>query len=359
MLVLCVLSACSAAPSQRPVSGQVSPDSATPDASTTSSANPLPSAPPLPAPVTLVVDTDAAPDDLVAIAFLVAAPSVEIAAITVTGSGEVRCEAGLRIVLGLLDRLSAPEIPVACGPETPTAGDHAFPPGFRENAERAAGLDLPDSTREPIGDAVTLLADAFAEDAAVRLLTLGPLTNVAIALDADPSLASRIDSIWIMGGAVDVPGNVAGSPDVVSDNTAAEWNVYVDPTALATVLAAGAPVRLVSLDGTNQVPVRSELASEVIAARGATPAFDVLAELFAKNDYMTGGDYYLWDALAAIFAVGHEPGSFADAHIEVDTADGTTSGATRRVDGAPNASYLTEVDPDAAEEILLGTLAGS
>lgn len=349
MLLLCVLSACAAPPST---------GSANPDASTTSSADPLPSAPPPPAPVTLVVDTDVAPDDLVAIAFLVAAPSVEIAAITVTGSGEVRCEAGLRIVLGLLDRLDAPEIPVACGPETPTAGDHAFPPGFRENAERAAGLDLPDSTREPVGDAVTLLADAFAEDAAVRLLTLGPLTNVAIAIDADPSLASRIDSIWIMGGAVDVSGNVAGSPGVVSDNTAAEWNVYVDPTALETVLAAGAPVRLVSLDGTNQVPVRSEFASEVIAARGASPAFDVLAELFAENDYMSGGEYYLWDPLAAIFAVGHEPGTFTDARLEVDTAEGPTSGATRRVDGAPNASYLTEVDPDAAEAILLGTLAG-
>ena len=337
VVVLCILAAC---------------------ATTTSSADALQSNPPPPAPVTLVVDTDVAPDDLVAIAFLVAAPSVEIAAITVTGSGEVRCESGLRIVVGLLDRLDAPEIPVACGPEAPTSGDHAFPPGFRENAERAAGLDLPDSTREPTGDAVTLLADAFAEDAGVRLLTLGPLTNVAIALDADPSLASRIDSIWIMGGAVDVPGNVAGSPDVVSENTAAEWNVYVDPSALATVLSAGAPVRLVSLDGTNQVPVRSEFASDVIARRGASPALDVLAELFAENDYMTGGEYYLWDPLAAIFAIGHEPGSFTDAQLEVDTTEGSTSGATRRVEGEPNARYLTEVDPDAAEAILLGTLAG-
>lgn len=358
MLVPSVLTACAAAPAQVPASAQASTDSATTDASTTSSVDPLPSAPAPPASVKLVVDTDAAPDDLVAIAFLVASPSVEIAAITVTGAGEVRCDPGLRIVLGLLDRLGAPDIPVACGPETPTAGDHAFPPGFRENAERAAGLELPESTREPAGDAVTLLADVFAEDAGIRLLALGPLTNVAIALEADPSLASRIDSIWIMGGAVDVPGNVAGSPNFESDNTAAEWNIYVDPAALATVLAAGAHVRLVSLDGTNQVPVRPEFASEVIAARGASPAVDVLAELFAENDYMTGGEYYLWDALAAIFAVGHEPGTFTDARLEVDTADGPTSGATRRVDGATNASYLTEVDPDAVEAILLGTLAG-
>jgi pyrimidine-specific ribonucleoside hydrolase len=308
--------------------------------------------------VSLVIDTDVAPDDLVAIAFLLATPSVDIAAITVTGTGEVRCEAGLRIVFGLLDRLDAPEIPVACGPETPTAGDHSFPPGFRENAERAAGLDLPDSAREPVGDAVTLLADTFAEASAIRLLTLGPLTNVAIAVDADSSLASRIDSVWIMGGAVDVPGNVAGSPGVDSDNTAAEWNIYADPAALATVMASGVPVHLVSLDGTDQVPVRPEFAAEVIERRAESPELGVLAELFDENPYMTGGEYFLWDPLAAIFAAGFEPGTFSRARIEVDVSEDSTSGATRRVEGEENAGYLTRVDADEAEVILLETLAG-
>ena len=101
-------------------------------------------------------------------------------------------------------------------------------------------------------------------------------------------------------------------------------------------------MRLISLDGTNQVPVRQESASRVIAARGASPALDILAELLAKNVHMTSGQYYLWDSLAAIFAIGHEPGSFTDARLEVETAEGPTSGATRRVDGAPNASYLTK-----------------
>lgn len=329
----------------------------TPRATMTMAPDPPP-APPLPAPVRLVIDTDVAPDDLVAIAFLLATPSVEIAAISVTGVGEVRCEAGLRILFGLLDRLGASQIPVACGPETPTAGDRAFPPGFRENAERAAGLDLPDSAREPVGDAVRLLVDSFDDAASTRLLTLGPLTNVALALEDDPSLATRIDSVWIMGGAVDVAGNVAGSPGVESDNTSAEWNVYVDPAALTAVLAAGVPVRLVSLDGTNQVPVRPEFADEVIALRQTSPAIGVLAELFVENPYMTGGEYFLWDPLAALFAAGFEPGSFSDARIEVDLSDGPTGGATVRVDGEPNASYLTRVDAEEAEAILLGTLAG-
>ena len=307
----------------------------------------------------MVVDTDVAPDDLVALAFLVASPSVTIEAITVTGAGEVHCEPGLDIVLGLLERLDAPEIPVACGAEVPIAGDHEFPSAFRENAERAAGLELPSPTREaaPV-DAVTLLLDSFAGGSdPIRLLTLGPLTNVAMALEQDSSLASRIDSIWIMGGAVDVPGNVSGFPGPTVDNRAAEWNIYVDPTAMDIVLDAGVPVRLVSLDGTDQVPVTPAFVAQVIEASGSAAPLDVLAELFSKNDYMTAGGYYLWDPLAAILAAGHEIGTFTNAHLTIDTTEGDTSGATRRGSGDPNAGYLTDVDATAAEQILLDVLA--
>ncbi len=158
---------------------------------------------------------------------------------------------------------------------------------------------------------------------------------------------------------MDVPGNVAGSPGIESDNIAAEWDIYVDPAALATVLAAGMDVRLVSLDGTDQVPLRPAFAERALAASGTSAHLDVLAELIAKNDDMTGGDYYLWDALAAIFAAGHAPGTFTDARIEVETAEGATYGATRRQGGQPNAAYLTTVDAAAAESILLGTLAST
>jgi inosine-uridine nucleoside N-ribohydrolase len=314
---------------------------------------------PSPGPVTMVVDSDVAPDDLVALSFLVASPSVTVAAITITGAGEVRCERGLNIVLGLLERLEAAAIPVACGAEAPIAGQHKFPAAFRENAERAAGLQLPDPTREAAPtDAVTLLRDSFGDASKpIRLLTLGPLTNVAMALNQDASLADRIESIWIMGGAVDVAGNVNGFPGPAADNTAAEWNIYVDPTAMAEVLDAGVPVRLVSLDGTNQVPVTPTFVAQVLEAAGSAPPLDVLAELFDKNDYMTGGDYYLWDPLAAILATGHEIGTFTDAHLTVDTTEGDTSGATRRGPGEPNAGYLTDVEATAAERILLDVLA--
>lgn len=91
----------------------------------------------------LVIDTDVAPDDLVAIAFLLASPGVEIRAITVSGAGEAHCGADVDVVLRLLERLDAPAIDVACGRETPTAGDHAFPDAWRERVDGGSGLDLP------------------------------------------------------------------------------------------------------------------------------------------------------------------------------------------------------------------------
>jgi inosine-uridine nucleoside N-ribohydrolase len=308
-------------------------------------------------PVTLLVDTDVAPDDLVAIAFLLAAPQVEIAAITVSGTGEAHCGPGVAIVLGLLERLEAPQIPVACGRERPMALDHAFPELFRHNADAAAELTLPSTTRTPAnGDAVGLITDTLtALDSPIRVLTLGPLTNLADALQTDPELAADIESVYIMGGAVEVPGNVAGSPDAPTDNTTAEWNIYVDPTAAAIVLDAGLSISLVSLDGTNEIPVTPAFAQQV-KEQAQGRGLRVLAELFELNPYMTDGSYYVWDATAAISAAGYHIGEYTPVRLRVDEAEGPTSGATQRVDGTPNASFLSSADATVVEALILGLL---
>lgn len=347
LLVAITVASCTPSPTASPTA----PASASPAAA------PAASLPPPAGPVTVLVDTDVAPDDLVAIAFLIAAPEVEIAAITVSGTGEAHCGPGVDIVLGLLERLEAPEIPVACGREQPLALDHAFPDLFRENADNAAGLGLPVTTREPAsGDAVAVITEILtASDTPLRVLTLGPLTNLADALQIDPALAADIESVYVMGGAVEVPGNVAGSPDAPSDNSAAEWNIYVDPAAAAVVLDAGLSVSLISLDGTNHIPVTSAFARQV-SEQATGPGLEVVAELFERNSYMTSGGYYLWDASAAIAAAGYPIGEYTPVRIDVDETDGPTSGATRPVDGTPNARYLSSADASVVEALILGVL---
>ena len=304
--------------------------------------------------IPLLIDTDVAPDDLVAISFLVASPAVEIAAITVSGTGEAHCGDGVDVVLRLLERLEAPMIDVACGRETPMAGDRAFPDAWRTNVDGGSGVELPPTSRQPFGGtAVELIAKAAADVDGLRVLTLGPLTNLADALASHPDLARRLESVYAMGGALFVPGNVRfGGPP---DNEVAEWNIYVDPTAAQSVVDSGIAVRLVSLDGTNQVPVTPEWAERVqreATGRGAR----VLAELFAGSPFMTDGTYFLWDPLAAGLAAGHPIGSFSAARVDVEEAEGPEVGFTRPVDGAANVEYLRTADRAAAEKVLLETL---
>ena len=321
-----------------------------------------PSAPASPAPtgspagraLPLLIDTDVAADDLVAIAFLLGSPSVEIRAIAVSGTGEAHCGAGVDVVLRLLERLDAPPIDVACGRETPIAGDRAFPDAWRERVDGGSGLDLPATSRQPFaGDAVELIVEASEGADGLRVLTLGPMTNLAGALTRHPDLADRLESVHAMGGALFVPGNVRfGGPP---DNAVAEWNIYVDPAAAQAVIDSGLPVRLVSLDGTSQAPVTQEYAQRV-ADEATGPGALVLAELFAANPFMTDGTYFLWDPLAAALAAGHPLGSFSAARVEVEQAEGPEVGFTRPVEGPPNVEYLSAADLALVEGTLLETL---
>jgi inosine-uridine nucleoside N-ribohydrolase len=322
-------------------------------ATTTTPPAPIPDPPRRP----LLIDTDVAADDLVALAFLLSSPSVELVGITVSGTGEAHCAGGVDVVLRLLERLEAPDIPVACGRETPLAGSHEFPAEWRERVDAGSGLELAPTQRTPSPfTAADLINDLAGKHESLTVLTTGPLTNVADAVRGDPVLAERIGPVFIMGGALHVPGNLVccGAPE---GNAVAEWNVYVDPQALNVVVGSGINPSLVSLDGTNQVPLRTAFARRVMD-EAKTPGARLVAELFEANPYMTDGSFYIWDALAAQPAAGYPIGAFSPACIEVEESEGPESGFTRPTCDTPNIHYLSTVDPAAAEDTLLAVLNG-
>lgn len=316
----------------------------------------LPAAmPALPDERTLLLDTDVAPDDLVALSFLLSAPNVTVVAITVSGTGEAHCAGGVAVVLSLLERLRAPAIPVACGRATPLAGEHAFPDAWRDGADHGSGLAMTPTTR--VADdrsAVQLIEAMVTDNENLSVLTLGPLTNLAEALESAPELADALGPVYVMGGALHVPGNLVG-PDAPTGNDVAEWNVYVDPHAVQVVVEAGLDLSFVSLDGTNQVPVTPEFARRA-NEDAAQPAGDVLVQLFNANPFMAEGSYFLWDPLAAELAAGYPVGTFTAATITVEEAEGAESGFTRPTSGEPNIEFLSSADPAAAEDTLLAIL---
>jgi pyrimidine-specific ribonucleoside hydrolase len=305
----------------------------------------------------MLFDTDVAGDDIVALAFLLAAPSVDLVGITVSGTGEAHCAGGVDVVLRLLERLDAPDIPVACGRETPLQGTHTFPDDWRAHVDGGSGLDLPSTDRTPSGStAIELTTQLSTDHAGLHVLATGPLTNLADALLADPGLADRLGPVTIMGGALHVPGNLVccGAPE---DNDVAEWNIYVDPRAANVVVDSGITPSFVSLDGTNQVPLSKPYGQQVIDSAESVAA-RLVAELFTANPFMIDGTFYLWDSLAAQLAAGYPIGSFEPACIHVEEAEGPESGFTRPGCDTPNIQYLKTVDPRAAEATLLGVLNG-
>lgn len=354
-----MVGACLATGPTAPVSTSVSATASPPSAVASDSGPTVRPAPSIAHPTarTILFDTDVAGDDLVALAFLLASPSVELAAITVSGTGEAHCDGGVDVVLRLLERLDAPDIPVSCGRETPLAGDHTFPDDWRERVDDGSGLDLPATERTAADDSAgELISRMSREHSELDVLATGPLTNLAEALLADPELAGRLGPVTIMGGALHVPGNLVccGAPE---DNHVAEWNVYVDPHATQVVVDSGVVPAFVSLDGTIQVPLTPELAGRLIET-AETPHARLVADLFEANPFMTEGSFYLWDVLAAQVASGYAVGSLSPARIAVEEAEGPESGFTRPVDGEPNIEFLETADAAAAHDTMLGVLNG-
>lgn len=90
-------------------------------------------------PKSVIYDTDMAHEDVFSALFLLSHPNVDVRAITVTGTGEVHCEPGVEHALGLVALSGNEEIPVACGRETPLAGNHVFPAEWRKDADEGWG----------------------------------------------------------------------------------------------------------------------------------------------------------------------------------------------------------------------------
>lgn len=255
-------------------------------------------------PLPCIIDTDVALDDWMAILYLLSSPQVDVRAITVAATGEAHAGPGVRTIQGLLALTTTRGVPVAAGRSTPLRGQQAFPLLLRLAMDVRLLLRLP----KPLEPASTLDAAALLRQEIttspqpVTIVALGPLTNLAEALLATPSLADKIARIVIMGGALRVAGNIRElNPRI--ENAFAEWNIFCDPYAADVVFQSGAPITLVPLDATNQVPL-SDAFVEQLAAGPATPASHfVLRAIQRIQPMLRGQEFYLWDPLAAVIAV--------------------------------------------------------
>lgn len=218
--------------------------------------------------VPVVIDSDLAPDDLAALAYLMRHPDVEVLAITVPDTGMVTCSGGIDLLADLLGAIDLESVPVACG-QTPR-GDHgvAFPAAWTAGSLAHSGLDR--STPGPMpplprADAATFLARLADRRDGLHVVALGPLTEVAEMLRAHPASYARLGGITSMAGIVD-----AESHD--EDLGVGEWNAGADVDAFAAVVGGPVPVMLVPDD---PVPDGrpAGLAAPVVSRLGTDPEF--------------------------------------------------------------------------------------
>ncbi|WP_394554967.1 nucleoside hydrolase [Agromyces sp. MMS24-JH15] len=218
------------------------------------------------APIPVYLDCDTGIDDAVALAYLLAHPGVRLVGVG-SVSGNVAAESGARNTLGLMAAAGVGDVPVAVGAHDFL--DHAFVPAavhvHGEDGVGGVASDLPPALRavEPGLDAAGLLLELSRRHSGeLRVLAVGPLTNLALALRADASLAGRVHSVTVMGGAVDAPGNVS---------LVAEANFRNDPLAAAEVLGAAWPVTLVPLDVTMSHTFDESHRQRLLSAGGELP----------------------------------------------------------------------------------------
>ena len=329
---------------------------AAPSPTATQRAGPLPTTGPT---RTVVIDTDMAVDDWMAILYLLQRPEVTVEAITVVGTGEAHCAPGIRNALDLAALAGNEDIPVSCGRESPLQGDHTFPSTWRDSVDNLAGLSLAKNPNPPSSQsAVELLTSAIQDSPQkVILVTLGPLTNVSEALQSEPSLVDNLDMIYVMGGAVNVPGNLQ-VPGVDLDNRVAEWNMYVDPHAAAVVLDSGAPITLVPLDATNRAPLNMDFYRRLGADRTTPEADFVYQALTQMQDFINSGGYYFWDPLAAAIATDEALATVEPQTLTVIEQEGSESGRTLGSGEGSTVLVCTGADAAAFEEVFLHTLNG-
>jgi inosine-uridine nucleoside N-ribohydrolase len=300
-------------------------------------------------PIPLIVDYSPTVSDVSALLFLLSNPRVDVLAISMSEAGEAGCALGVDVTRGILAMFDREDIPVACDPEV-ADHIHAWPAEFLAGHEKLLdGLPVPTALASD-----ELPSDLIARVAAesprrVVLYAVEPLTVVAKALAEHPSLEDDIEQIVIMGGAVNVPGNVFDS--------SAEWNFYIDTQAAAAVIGSGIPVTLVPLDATNDVPVPSGY-RKMISGQAQSDAIVYLGGLVDRFAAVTSGFYYLWDELAVSVAAGETFTNFEEMPLMV-VVGGSEDGRTVQTDGDPVNVATGVEEPDLFYQHFLTTLAGS
>jgi len=269
-----------------------------------------------------LIDTDTASDDAVALIMAMRAPDVQVVAIT-TVAGNVPVEQSTRNALYVVELCGA-QVPVYAGADKPLLRPYQNATWFHgSDGLGEHGYPAPHRAAEPL-HAVDAIIQTVEANPGLVIVTLAPLTNIALALAKKPSIATQVGRCVIMGGAPCCEGNVT---------PAAEYNIWVDPEAARMVMLSGMPIELIGWHLSRGESVLNQREIESIEAFKTELAhFAIECNSHARRAYkiQTGEDgISLPDPIAMCLALNPSVGtSWSEHYLDVETHSDLTRGMT-------------------------------
>jgi len=314
----------------------------------------------------MIIDTDTASDDAVAIIMAIQDPGITVDAITVVAGNMTLRQGSInaRYTVELCDA----RVPVYEGADGPLV-KQAFTAEWFHGSDGMGEMNYPAPTSAPAGtDAVSELIKRFGEaPGEIELVTLGPLTNIALALRSEPRMAEWVKSCVVMGGAACTVGNVT---------PAAEYNVWCDPEAALEVFESGMNLTMVGWEharGEACLDAPERAAIVALGTRLATFAIECNLHVLDSSMRIQGDPGLgLPDPVAMAVALDPKVTVRKSKHYVTVVLDGPTRGMTvvdalgvaqnppykdeHYTDRPPNVEVVWEIDNSAWKQRLFASL---
>ena len=268
----------------------------------------------------IILDTDPGTDDAMALMLALNSPELDVKAITVV-PGNVTAQQGLENALRMVSLAHRCDIPVAGGAQHPLF-QKLITAEFWHGKNGLANIELPASKCQADGrfgpDLIIQLVHASPHE--ITLVPVGPLTNIALAIQKDPSIVPLVKEVILMGGSIK-GGNV---------NAAAEANIYNDPEAAQIVFQAGWPLTMVGLDVGDKTLFSRKQLDQLGQTHGPVNDFvyGVTKFLVELSEKFGDSGTPMYDPLAVGVAIDAALVTAPAMHVDVETRGEFTRGET-------------------------------
>lgn len=302
----------------------------------------------------VIIDVDTGIDDALALIVGVKSNKLDILGVT-TVAGNIPVELSTSNTLKVLKLLGREDIEVYEGASKPLDRNVEFHDSVHGEGGIAGQLkEMKTKTKQDIHAVDYMIDEINKQPGEITLIMLGPLTNLALALKKDSSIVEKIKEVYIMGGAVRVPGNV--SP-------VAEFNFYVDPQSAYNVLHSGLNIKLIGLDVTNHARLAEDDLKNIDTQNEYGKFLVNVSNFYIERSALRRKDRScaLHDPVVVAAAINEDILTYEKCFVDVEyssrISDGQSIGYFGRKGYTPNVELGVSLDKDKFKDIFLDVIS--